>query len=146
MAEIMAQRPGPAFVRLQGPLGAGKTAFARGFIAQWLEQQGEAPEAALTSPTFPVARVYGQKRPVAHLDLYRLQSRDDLEQLGFESYFYETPACLVEWLENIPGFETLMPPRAVTIHFELAEASPMERLVHAHGLTDSELQRFTSPA
>ncbi|MBI3541913.1 MAG: tRNA (adenosine(37)-N6)-threonylcarbamoyltransferase complex ATPase subunit type 1 TsaE [Deltaproteobacteria bacterium] len=107
----------PAFVRLHGALGAGKTAFARGFIRTWLELDGDAPPESVPSPTFNVARVYGARSQLAHLDLYRLKDLSELEQLGFEHYFFELRCCLVEWLEQIPEALALMPEHAVEVAF-----------------------------
>lgn len=96
------------FLQLRGPLGAGKTAFARGFIGRWLELSGEAPPEHVPSPTYNIAKVYGVAKPVAHLDLYRVKTMQELEHLGFEHYFFESPCCLVEWLEQVPGAAELM--------------------------------------
>jgi tRNA threonylcarbamoyladenosine biosynthesis protein TsaE len=116
------------FLQLTGELGAGKSAFARGFIREWLRLCGEPSPETLASPTYNLVKVYGAKRPLAHFDLYRLKSFEELEQLGYEAYFYETPCCLVEWLEQIPGGERLRPPNTIQIALEFG-AKPTERQI-----------------
>lgn len=98
------------FIELRGELGAGKSTFARAFIAQWLAENGESsPDLNAISPTYNIARIYGDKRPVAHLDLYRLMGLQELEQIGYERYFYEHDCVLIEWPEQIENFESLRP-------------------------------------
>ena len=109
----------PAFVRLSGQLGAGKSTFARGFINEWLTLCGEPKPDNIVSPTYNIVKMYGTKAPLAHLDLYRLNSLRELEQLGFEHYFYEQACCLIEWLEQIPEAVGHMPANAIQV--ELAQ-------------------------
>lgn len=97
------------FVRLKGELGAGKSAFARGFIATWGELNGEPVTESIVSPTYNIVKTYGTRQPLAHLDLYRIKTMEELEQLGFEHYFYELSACVVEWLEQVPEALARMP-------------------------------------
>ncbi|MEW6055904.1 MAG: tRNA (adenosine(37)-N6)-threonylcarbamoyltransferase complex ATPase subunit type 1 TsaE [Bdellovibrionota bacterium] len=118
----------PIFIRLKGEMGAGKSEFARGFIKKWLELSCEAAAESIVSPTFNIARVYGAAKPIAHLDLYRMQSMQELEQLGFEHYFYELPCCLVEWLERIENPESVVPERYYIVEIEHG-ASPEERII-----------------
>lgn len=77
-------------ITLAGPLGVGKTALARGFIAA-LGHEGEVP-----SPSFAIVQPYEQLNPpVWHVDLYRIEYRSELEQLGLDSA--EGAVLLVEW-------------------------------------------------
>ena len=110
----------PVFIVLNGPLGAGKTTFARGFIKEWTQLAGEPENKNIISPTYNIVRVYGTRSRVAHIDLYRLSTREELEQIGFEHHFYELPCCLVEWLDKIPNAERLVPKSAIKIEFEFA--------------------------
>ncbi len=100
---------GKVFVELNGILGAGKTEFARAFIESWLKRAGDKLKEQVTSPTYNIARTYGEKTKLAHLDLYRLKTFAELEEMGFETYFYETDCCLVEWLEQVPEAKKLIP-------------------------------------
>jgi tRNA threonylcarbamoyladenosine biosynthesis protein TsaE len=80
-------------VNLNGTLGAGKTLLVKG-IGQGL---GIDP-GAVTSPTFSIINEYeGTKFPLYHFDLYRLESDLDLEQVGYEEYFYGAGVTVVEW-------------------------------------------------
>lgn len=81
-------------VILEGPLGAGKTAFIKGV----LKGLGYNPK-KVTSPSFIIAREYKCERfYVYHLDLYRIENNDDLRQIGYEDYFYRPDGItLIEW-------------------------------------------------
>jgi tRNA threonylcarbamoyladenosine biosynthesis protein TsaE len=90
--------PGTA-VGLSGPLGAGKTVFARGF------GEGVGVVGRLTSPTFVLVAIHeGGRLPVWHADLYRLaEGADDAEidDLGLDAAI--AGALLVEWPDRAPG-------------------------------------------
>jgi len=83
-------------IALYGPLGAGKTALVRG-IAQGL---GASPT-AVSSPTFVVIHEYDQGRlPLAHVDLYRIRSRRELESTGLIGYFSGQTVTAIEWADK----------------------------------------------
>lgn len=85
----------PPFVALYGDLGVGKTAFVRGFTSRI------SPEALVRSPTFALVNEYRAKpRSVFHFDMYRIESEDELESIGFYDYL-DRGLCVVEWSENI---------------------------------------------
>lgn len=91
-----AVRPGDV-VTLSGDLGAGKTTLARGLLAA-LGLAGEAP-----SPTFAIVQTYAPpetRMPVAHVDLYRLDYPDEVEELGLDDLRYDH-LLLVEWPERL---------------------------------------------
>jgi tRNA threonylcarbamoyl adenosine modification protein YjeE len=121
-------------VSLKGELGAGKTVFARGFIAEWLRLSGESATTAVTSPSYNVARVYGTRMPLAHLDLYRIESAAELAELGLEHYFHEHSCCLVEWLENGPGIASFVPAGALEVELVFGAGSE-HRLITVRALT-----------
>lgn len=89
---------------LSGELGAGKTAFSKGFAF------GMGVEEEVTSPTFAILNIYESGRvPLYHFDLYRIDL-DGFIDMGFEDYFYDKKgASLIEWSENIE--EILPEPR-----------------------------------
>lgn len=96
LAEIV--RPGDV-ITLSGPLGAGKTSVARGLLAA-LGLEGEAP-----SPTFAIVQPYQSpetRMPVMHVDLYRLDEPDELDELGLDDARGDS-VLLIEWPERAPG-------------------------------------------
>ena len=96
---------GDAFC-LSGPLGAGKTTLARGFISA----AGGAETAP--SPTFTLVETYATPRgEIWHFDLYRLENARDVWELGWEDAL-ETGICLIEWPEKA---ESLLPETALVI-------------------------------
>ena len=85
-------RPGDV-ITLSGPLGVGKTALARGFIAA-LGQQGDVP-----SPSFAIVQPYEElDPPVWHVDLYRIEKPSEIEELGLDSS--AEAVLLIEWPER----------------------------------------------
>lgn len=87
-------------VMLSGTLGAGKTSLARGVLAA-LGLEGEAP-----SPSFPIVIAYDPpdlRLPLWHVDLYRIEDPDEIEELGLDEAQDES-ALLIEWPERLrPG-------------------------------------------
>lgn len=84
-------------VFLNGPLGAGKTAFVS-FAAKAL---GATDEAA--SPTFSIANRYETNSiPVIHIDLYRLETEEELEMTGFWEIINESATIFIEWAGKFP--------------------------------------------
>ncbi|MBE6715047.1 MAG: tRNA (adenosine(37)-N6)-threonylcarbamoyltransferase complex ATPase subunit type 1 TsaE [Ruminococcaceae bacterium] len=85
-------------VCLKGDLGAGKTAFVRGFASVI------SPGSRVKSPTYTVVNEYRMGDvPLFHFDLYRLEDSDDgLESIGFEQYLSEGH-CIIEWSEFLPS-------------------------------------------
>ena len=81
---------------LSGPVGAGKTHFARALIQSILHAPEDVP-----SPTFTLVQVYDTTRgPLWHADLYRIATVDEIEELGLGEAF-ETAICLVEWPDRL---------------------------------------------
>lgn len=96
---------------LEGPLGAGKTTFAKGFVAA-LGYQG-----AVRSPTFSLMQEYPTAPPILHADLYRLTNTDGL---GWEDYAL-THVWLVEWASRFPETFRGVPVTEVTLSFGPSE-------------------------
>ena len=89
-------RPGDV-IALSGDLGAGKTCFARGVLAGLgLEDDAPSPSFALVIPYAPPA----VRIPVSHVDLYRLESEEEAQELGLDDALLDS-ALLVEWPERL---------------------------------------------
>ena len=82
-------------VLLDGEMGAGKTAIAKGIAA------GLGITSEVTSPTYAYVNSYQDR--LFHFDCYRVSDEEQAERLGFSEYFDMGGICLIEWSENIAG-------------------------------------------
>jgi len=80
---------------LYGPLGVGKTAFVRG-VAVGLGASRE----DVSSPTFVLIHEYRGRLPLAHIDLYRLNSLREIESIGLEEYLSGSTVAAIEWADR----------------------------------------------
>lgn len=100
IARVIADKARPGdVIALHGDLGAGKSTFARAFI----RAATGLPDLDVPSPTFTIVQSYDhlQGHPIYHADLYRLESEDDLEDVGLEEE-RDTSIILVEWPDRLP--------------------------------------------
>jgi tRNA threonylcarbamoyladenosine biosynthesis protein TsaE len=88
-------KPGDV-VALHGELGAGKTCLVRG-LAQGLGLE----EGQVASPSFSLINEYAGPTPIFHIDCYRLQSNEEIEELGLEEYMDGPGITVIEWAERI---------------------------------------------
>lgn len=79
-------------VNLEGDLGAGKTLLVKGIAHALGVVQDE-----VTSPTFTLINEYDGRIPLYHFDVYRLNNPAELEDIGYEEYFYGLGVTVVEW-------------------------------------------------
>ena len=83
-------------IAFTGDLGAGKTAFTRGLA------RGLGIGERVTSPTFTIVNEYeGGRLPLFHFDMYRLESSEELFDIGWEDYLRRGGVCAVEWSEKV---------------------------------------------
>ena len=108
---------------LEGDLGVGKTVFTKGFA------EGLDIEDNIDSPTFTIVQEYLEGRlPLYHFDVYRIGDISEMDEIGYEDYFFGEGVCLIEWASRI---EELLPESAVHIKIEkdLAKGFEYRRVV-----------------
>ncbi|MDO5403385.1 MAG: tRNA (adenosine(37)-N6)-threonylcarbamoyltransferase complex ATPase subunit type 1 TsaE [Eubacteriales bacterium] len=77
---------------LEGDLGVGKTVFTQGFA------KGLDITEPISSPTFTIVQEYTEGRiPLYHFDVYRIGDVSEMDEIGYEEYFFSDGVCLVEW-------------------------------------------------
>ena len=88
-------KPGEIYC-LSGELGVGKTVFSQGFAS------GLGIAEDINSPTFTILQTYESgKMPLYHFDVYRLGDAWEMEEIGYDDYFFGEGVCLIEWAELI---------------------------------------------
>lgn len=101
--------PGQVYT-LIGDLGVGKTVFTQGVA------KGLGIREPVNSPTFTIVQIYEEGRmPFYHFDVYRIGDVEEMEEIGYEDYFYGEGLCLIEWANLI---EEILPPRYSRITIE----------------------------
>lgn len=108
------------FVALRGSLGAGKTCFAQGLLAGLEVRQGG------RSPTFILMYQYEGRVPVYHLDAYRLNSPEELLELGYEELLSESAVVILEWSDRAGA---LLPPDRLEVELEPMTEQAGQRLI-----------------
>lgn len=79
-------------ILLDGDLGVGKTVFTKGF------GKGLGIEETISSPTFTIMQIYEEGRlPLYHFDVYRIADIEEMDEIGYEDYFFGEGVCLIEW-------------------------------------------------
>ena len=108
-----AARPGD-IICLDGDLGAGKTAFTQE-LAKGL---GVPDSCYVTSPTFSILQEYPGRIPLYHMDFYRLSDESEVEDLGFEEFFYLSGLTVIEWSQRAG---TLIPATRLRLTITITE-------------------------
>ena len=103
-------RPGDV-VCLRGDLGAGKTTLTQGIAA------GMGVSRPVSSPTFTLVHEHPGRVPLFHMDAYRLDSSEELWDLGFEEYLRAEGVVVIEWCERV---SEALPDERLTLHLEHA--------------------------
>ncbi|HBA26537.1 MAG TPA: tRNA (adenosine(37)-N6)-threonylcarbamoyltransferase complex ATPase subunit type 1 TsaE [Nitrospinae bacterium] len=96
-------------VCLYGDLGSGKTCLAQGII----KGLDVAEDKYLRSPTFTLINQYKGRMPACHLDLYRLDNINEIEDIGIEEHIHGDEVVIIEWAERM---ERLLPEKRIDIH------------------------------
>lgn len=104
-----AATPGQVYT-LTGDLGVGKTVFTQGVAS------GLGITEPVNSPTFTIVQVYEEGRlPFYHFDVYRIGDIEEMEEIGYDDYFFGEGICLIEWAELI---EEILPENRIFITIE----------------------------
>lgn len=104
-----AAKPGQVYT-LNGDLGVGKTVFTQGVAA------GLGITEPVSSPTFTIMQVYEEGRlPFYHFDVYRIGDIEEMEEIGYDDYFFGEGICLIEWAELI---RDILPEKRIEITIE----------------------------
>ena len=102
-------QPGSVYC-LNGDLGVGKTVFTQGFAA------GLGIVEPINSPTFTIVQeYYGGRLPLYHFDVYRIGDISEMDEIGYEDYFYGQGVCCIEWALLI---QEILPENAINITIE----------------------------
>jgi tRNA threonylcarbamoyladenosine biosynthesis protein TsaE len=115
--------PAGAVVLLIGPLGSGKTVFSKG-IARGMDIAEE-----IVSPTYTIVAEYPAEKPLYHIDLYRVDGREQMENLGLEDIVGTDGVAVIEWGEKL---EADLPSPPVRVIFSID--SPTERGIRIEGM------------
>ena len=122
-------RPGD-LISLEGDLGAGKTQLAKGIGAGLGIEEN-----TITSPSFTLINQYEGRYPLYHFDVYRIEPVD-LEELGYEDFFFGKGVCLVEWGDRVRDY---LHDEYLQIVIQQAGAQKRELTLTAHGERYQEL-------
>ncbi len=102
-------KPGDIYT-LNGDLGVGKTVFSQGLA------KGLGIAEPISSPTFTIVQVYEEGRlPFYHFDVYRIGDAEEMEEIGYQDYFYGNGVCLIEWADLI---REILPEKAIPVLIE----------------------------
>lgn len=119
-----------AVVALFGDLGAGKTAFTRGFA------RGMGIESDVSSPTFALVNEYHTNgKSLYHFDMYRISTWDDLYSTGYFDYLDSGATLIIEWSENI---ESVLPDDCIHVIIKKCD-NPDFRILEITGCDDVEI-------
>jgi len=122
------------FIALTGDLGAGKTAFTRGIA------KGLGINDSITSPTFTIINEYHGPIALAHMDVYRLKSLQELENIGFDDYL-EGFVVVMEWADKV---KEMLPDDVLWIDFKVLENSCRQiRILSGSPYYDNKIQELS---
>ena len=117
---------------LDGDLGVGKTSLTQ-FIAREF-----GVDEYITSPTFTIIKEYEGRLPFYHMDVYRLDSSDDMHDLGYEEYIYSEGVTVIEWSEKI---KEILPEERININIKRVDDNSRILYIDGRGKTLDKLIR-----
>lgn len=124
-ARLGRQATPPLLITLDGDLGAGKTTLARAICT------GYGVREPVTSPTFAIVHLYeAPKSPVYHIDLFRIESPDALQNVGWDDIMQSDALILVEWPERAGP---LLPTNHLPIELRHITGDADRRVLYAGG-------------
>ena len=123
-------QPGQIYT-LSGDLGVGKTVFTKGVAA------GLGIREPVSSPTFTIVQEYYDGRlPLYHFDVYRIEDPEEMEEIGYDDYFFGDGVCLIEWADRI---RELLPEHLICVTIEKDPEKGFDyRLIRIEGGTEDE--------
>ncbi|MBL0940802.1 MAG: tRNA (adenosine(37)-N6)-threonylcarbamoyltransferase complex ATPase subunit type 1 TsaE [Gemmatimonadaceae bacterium] len=124
---VGASLPRPCIITLEGDLGAGKTTLARALCAGL----GVRDLQSVTSPTFSLVQQYDAPGgPIVHVDLYRVRSGAELEQLGWDELVATSSVLIIEWPDRAAG---TLPSGVIALTLLHDEGNPRRRVLKVTG-------------
>ena len=123
-------RPGQIYT-LNGDLGVGKTIFTQGMAA------GLGISEPVSSPIFTIVQEYDSGRlPLYHFDVYRIGDPEEMEEIGYDDYFFGGGVCLIEWAELI---RELLPDHVIAVNIEKNLDKGFDyRMIQIEGMDEDE--------
>ena len=120
--------PGQMYT-LNGDLGVGKTVFTQGVAS------GLGIREPVNSPTFTILQEYeGGRLPFYHFDVYRIGDIEEMEEIGYDDYFFGEGICLIEWAQLI---EEILPENVISVTIEKNPAKDFDyRKITIEGLEE----------
>ena len=121
--KIGAEAAAGSVYTLVGDLGVGKTVFTQGIA------EGLGIEEPICSPTFTIVQVYEEGRmPFYHFDVYRIGDIEEMDEIGYEDYFYGEGVCMIEWANLI---EEILPEHRwdITIEKDLEKGFDYRKII-----------------
>ncbi len=109
-------------IALCGNLGSGKTTFTKG-IGKGL---GVKNARHINSPTFVLIKEYMGRLPMYHLDLYRLERLQDIEDIAVKEYIYGDGVTVIEWAEKI---KEILPKYCITVKLKVKDENKREIII-----------------
>lgn len=111
LGKVLGEKASPGQIyTLDGDLGTGKTVFTQGVAA------GLGITEAISSPTFTIIQEYDTGRlPLYHFDVYRIGDIEEMEEIGYDDYFFGEGICLIEWADLI---REILPEHVIRITIE----------------------------